>query len=360
MSYGNLAERMVHTFLDTFPSFVPAEQGPTLEAQEEFYQFMRGLYQRLLAEPTLLVRDLHEDDAHPNRFNKGSYGKPKLKVHMRRVLKEVDALLGILFLLGKSGRVEHGVLVVDEPIQIKARHRRAMEQLGLRVSEEQNKAVFAHDRYTDLPTAWSWMASRPGSSLLSFSRCMFEVRFPYARQIYAAIAGDEGAYRRLVSYLEENGYTYMQNLDGAVSMDYVKPHDGRVPTKGGFQYGIRHIGLSASYDVLVRNPAVFGLCIPQMKRILDNFARMDTVVQDFVAERTKKCDGCRYCVQTDKSGTHPLAFVAVAHRQETIHLCPYFPGYRYCWTRLDCRIVTQMIAMLDFMDDLLSSGPIHS
>jgi hypothetical protein len=97
---------MVETYLDTFPSFVPATNGPTHEAHEQFYQFTAGLYLRLFAEPMLLVRDLHEDDAHPNRFNNGSYGKPKLKVHMRRVLREVDPLLDVLLLLGKSGNAK--------------------------------------------------------------------------------------------------------------------------------------------------------------------------------------------------------------------------------------------------------------
>jgi hypothetical protein len=321
---------------------------------------MEGLFRRLSAEPTLLLRDVHEDDAHPNRFNKGSYGKPKLKVHMRRVLKEVEALLELLFRLGQSGHAEGEAMAADEPPPLKAKHKRVMEQLGVRMWEEHGRTLFAHHEYASLPAAWTWMASRPGASLLSFSRCLFQDGYPYAREIYQRLSGDEQAFQRLMGYLEEHGYTYLQNLDGALSMDYVKSHDGTLPTKGGFQYGIRHIGISASYDVLVRDPQVFGLCIPQMKRILGSFAAMRPALQDFVAARTKTCDECRYCVQTDKSGTRPLAFVSVEHRNQRIDLCPYFPGYRYSWPRLDERLVSSIIAMLEFMDHLLSAEQIDA
>jgi hypothetical protein len=35
---------MVTTYLDTFPSFVPSKDGPGIEAQARFYEFMKGLY----------------------------------------------------------------------------------------------------------------------------------------------------------------------------------------------------------------------------------------------------------------------------------------------------------------------------
>ena len=126
--------------------------------------------------------------------------------------------------------------------------------------------------------------------------------------------------------------------------------------KGGFQYGIRHRGISASYDLLVDSPQVYGLCIPRMKEVLAAFDTMPANVQDLVATHTKKCDGCRYCVQTDKTGKRPLAKVSVRYNESELQLCPYFPGYRYCWTTLSDDLVDYIIAMLEFMDRLFDGG----
>jgi hypothetical protein len=141
-------------------------------------------------------------------------------------------------------------------------------------------------------------------------------------------------FRKLERYLIENGYTRMDNWDGTIALDYFKTHQDKKPTKGGFQYGIRHTGISASYDLLMDSPPVFGLCIPRMKEILTAFDNMSPRVQDFVVARTKKCDGCRYCVQTDKTGKRPLAYLLVNYDERDLRLCPYFPGYNYCWTEL--------------------------
>jgi hypothetical protein len=352
MSFANLEQRMVNTYLDTFPSFVPSENGPAIAAQEQFYRFMLGLYRRLYEQPELLVRELHADDAHTNRFNKGQDNKPKLKDYMRKVLKEVDGLLRTMFLLGQSGWVEGGALVVDADLKISKKHRLILAEVGVPQAIESGRVVVSHADDRDLFSAWTWMASRPGASLLTFSRCMFADGYPYASQIYARLSGDAGAFHRLEGYLVDHGYTRIDNRDGEVMLDYVKGQGDKEPLKPGFQYGVRHTGISVSYDVLVKEPLTFGLCIPRMKEILTAFDAMEERVQDFVVATTKQCDGCRYCVQTDKTGKRPLAKMSVSHGGQDYSLCPYIPGYRYCWTGLTGDLVDNMIAMMDFMDSL--------
>jgi hypothetical protein len=353
--FACLEQRMVNTYLDTFPSFVPSESGPEIRAQEQFYQFMHGLYQRLSRDPALMSSTLHEDDAHTHRFNKGADNKPKLKGLMRRTIKKVDALLMFFFQAGQSGQVEGNTLVVDGSVKMSKRHRLLSEQLGLHQRTESDRTVLSHDDYAEMFQAWTWMATRAGASLLDFSRCLFRESYPYASDIYARLSGNEVAFRRLERYLIENGYTRMDNWNGTLTLDYYRTHGGKTPTKGGFQYGIHHTGISASYDPLMDSPPVFGLCIPRMKEILAAFDSMPPRVQDFVVARTKKCDGCRFCVQTDKTGKRPLANLPVSYGDKELRLCPYFPGYRYCWTALSDGLVDDMIAMLGFMD-LLFDG----
>lgn len=350
--YSCLEQRMVNTYLDTFPCFVPSESGPGYRAQEQFYQFMHGLYQRLSVDPALLLSTLHEDDAYSHRFNKGADNKPKLKDWMRKAIKEVDGLVKTLFELARSGQVDSHTLVVDASMKVSKKHWLVFEQLGLHLKSKPGRCVFRHDAYDEMFQAMIWMATRPNASLLSFSRCLFQEGYPYSSGIYSRLSGNEMAFRKLERYLIESGYTRMDNWDGTITLDYFKTHGEEKPTKGGFQYGIHHTGISASYDPLMDKPQVFGLCIPRMKDILTAFDYIPPRVQDFVVARTKKCDQCRYCVQTDKTGKRPLATQLVNYQGKEFDLCPYFPGYNYCEPELSDDYVDDMIAMLGAMDRL--------
>ena len=98
-------------------------------------------------------------------------------------------------------------------------------------------------------------------------------------------------------------------------------------------------------------PVSLGLCIPHgLKPYLSHFDAMPGPLREFILSRTKQCDGCRYCVQTDRQGTRPLACVPVRHQGAEYSLCPLVPGYGYSWTDLDDALADNLIAFLTFMD----------
>ena len=80
---------------------------------------------------------------------------------------------------------------------------------------------------------------------------------------------------------------------------------------------------------------------------------MSTKTRGFVINHTKKCDGCGYCVQTDKAGSRPLAYIQVNYGREKYNLCPYFPGYGFSWTTINDDLADQLIEMLSFMDKFI-------
>jgi len=333
-TFTSVEQRMANGYLDTFPPFVPEEAPLAAASQRELYDLMLGLYRLCFDEPQLLVPALHEDDAYPNHFNKSSYGKPDLFVSMRKFTREMDALLDAMFRRGQGA-----------PVKLSKRQKALLDRLG--VSPD-----------GPLPAAWARLASRPGMTMTKFSRCFFQEGYPYVRDVYARLLGNEAAYGKLIDWMTARGYRYYDGLDitasdDKLSMTYANPAwSGDIP-RGGFEYKIRHTGISARYEAAFREPQLFGLCIPGgLKPALSAFDRMDAPVQDFVIRRTKVCDGCRYCVQTDKTGARPLALIPVRHHGETRKLCPYFPGYSYCWPRIDDALADDLIRMLDFLDAL--------
>jgi|GEM_PF-634196 len=343
MTYTSLEQRMAQTFIDMFPQFVPDESAPVnVSDQEHFYSIINTLYHLAFNEPLLFVTSLHEDDAYPTRYKK-SYGKPKLIDNMRKYLKAIHILLKNMYLAGKGSDVKFNKKQLD-----------ILLKLGI-------------NDLTKLPAAWNWMSARPESNLITFSHCLFKKDYPYVSDIYASLLG-EPSLRKLEKWMIGQGYKrydiydinsmekYNSILsDHELSLTYANPLWSNEAPKNGFEYKIRHTGISVQYDFYVQHPVILGLCIPNgLKTYLDAFDSMSLKNQGFVVKHAKKCDGCRYCVQTDKTGSRPLAFINVKYAQKEFNLCPYFPGYGFSWRNINDELVDQLIDMLSFMDTFIN------
>jgi hypothetical protein len=332
MEFSSLEQRMAQTFIDMFPKFVPDETAAvSVTEQKEFYHLMENLYRLAFDDPSLFVRSLHEDDVYPSRFKK-PYGKPDLIKNMNKFIKEMNALLQNMYILGKNSDVD-----------IPKRQQNILSKLGVR-------------DFSKLPSAWSWMSKRSDITAVTFSHCFFKRDYPYLSDIYAPLLG-ESAFRKLEEWMTKQGYKEYAIYDiiasdCKLSLTYANPLWSEEPPRGGFEYKIKHTGISALYEPSTQC-AFLGLCIPNgLKMFLEAFDTMDSNLQEFILSRTKKCNNCKYCVQTDKTGLRPLAYITVNKEQQEYNLCPYFPGYSYSWRKIDDELADQLISFLAFMDGL--------
>ena len=328
MTFKNLEQRMAQSWLDMFPGFIHDENAPvSMKEQKTFYDLMKDLYTLAFNEPEMFVTDLHEDDAYPRRFNRASYGKPDLERNMKKFVKAVNDLLQNMFLAGQGSAVKFN----KKQLAI-------LSRLGI-------------ENLSELPAAWKWMASRPDSSIIVFSHCFFKKDYLYASDIFADLLG-KTAFKKLEKWMTKKGYRPYMSYDLTASksrftLTYANPAWSD-DAPNGFLFKIKHTGISASYEPYTKNPPALGLCIPNgLKPYLDTFGTMDEKLQSFITEKTKKCDNCRYCVQTDKTGTRPLAAIKVSGGK---NLCPYFPGFSYCWSAIDGELADKLISFLSYMD----------
>ena len=190
---------------------------------------------------------------------------------------------------------------------------------------------------------------------------MFHRDYPYTSDIYARLFG-EAAFKKLENRMLSQGYKRFDIFDVTasdckLSLTIANPKWSDSPPNGGFEYKIKHTGISARLDPYVQNPTVFGLCIPKglMTSLIKSFDLMDEQLKDFFIKRTTKCWNCNYCVQTDKTGSRPKAYIPVRYEDNEHRLCTYFPGYNYCWTYIDDNLSDDLIKMLSFMDQLAPS-----
>lgn len=229
-----------------------------------------------------------------------------------------------------------------ETVELKRRQKEILSNLGI-------------ENVGKLPKAWKWMATRPDADYESFIHCFFKADYPYTSEIYASLLG-EAPFYRLEKWMQSQGYIPYVIKDSTatdckITLTYANPLWGNDKPRGGFEYKIKHTGISVRYDPYFSDPCIIGLCIPNgLKNYLNHLEEISPSLQEFVLKHTKKCNGCRYCVQTDKTKSRPLNFITVKHGEKQENLCPYFPGYRFCWTELNDSLTDNIIGMLEFMD----------
>jgi hypothetical protein len=306
------------------------------------------MYQALCENPSIWFTELHEDDAHPNRFNKSSYGKPKLIGNMRKVLKTLDAFLTMLYAIGAEGQVADNSLILTDTDNLTKKYRDVMDYLGFSIKDT---SLF-YPMYPGMFPAWKWMTTRSGSSVLNFSRCMFDPNYAYPSDIFRRLSGNEDAFNQLEDYLVKNEYRRVDCRGGQVGLDYVKCTGTPGEALGHFCYDHNYIGICAEYEQVVGPPQCFALRIQQMRYILPLFNRMDDDLKEFLIKYNHRCDMCGYCVQRNKNTAKALNhyYITVEYHGETYKLCPLFPGYYYCWTALSDEIVNGLITFLTFME----------
>lgn len=343
MTYTSLEQRLAQYYIDMQPSFVPEKNAPvSVSEQKDFYDLIQGLFQLAFNEPLYFVASLHEDDAFPYRQKSLN---PKLYKDMRKFTNAVNELLKAMFLIGQG-----------EEVDVSKKQLLTLSKIGI-------------NDLKNLPAAWKWMAAKKdptpsmyGSTQLhksypyvAFTHCLFDDNYPYASDIYAKLLG-EAAFKKLEEWLLTHGYKRFNvyniiGCDCTFSLAIINQKWNNEPPYGGCEYKVKHTGISAQFEDYLITPASFGLMIPNgMKAYLNAFASMDKELQTFVFERTKKCDGCRYCVMTDKTGKRPLCNTNIEFGGSKYNLCNLIPGYNYCWTSIDENLADMLIKMLSFID----------
>lgn len=84
------------------------------------------------------------------------------------------------------------------------------------------------------------------------------------------------------------------------------------------------------------------------KYVLENIRNLPVETGEFIVGHTKTCDGCKYCVQTDQTGTRPLACVDLSGRKK----CPYYPGFTMNWRELSPELAQSILDLMDALDSL--------
>lgn len=347
-SFASVEQRMVHTYIDTMPPLMGDAVGE--EEAVAFHGFISALYQLLFAQPELLFPSLHTDGCFRARFNKASEKMPELQNTMRADMKLIDTLLQTLIDMMNAGELCGTALRVPGSVKISARAKAILAALNVPSYKEGGELCFALPGEA-LAKGWKSMAALGAQEPERFTCALFAPDVPGLDAIYARLLGDEAAYRRLTETLLRSGCTRSLGGYSRMSLDYAKDH-GKKPTPLKAPFAEReHSGISLQYDPFMEQPAFLTLRIPSWKLLIPRLNEMPMENRRAVLAVAQHCHGCRYCVQTDKTGKAPLKALPVALDGGTVMLCPNFPGYSFVLTSLDMPAVEQILAFLAWIDE---------
>ncbi len=348
--FRSLSYRLAHGIAATIPPFSPATGAPE-EPQRQAYEFLCSIARRLAEEPALAGLPATPD---------GAFGdwelfkqKPELIDEMRRQMRKLDDFYGMLLQLGDAATVEGGKLSVEKTtMKVSSKVLKALEALGLASDNRKDRLLLWSTEHPQLADGWKLLSAAAKASDnpgFLFSRAVFNPADAKAVEVFRALAVDRNAFGLLETYFNGSGYRLAELREG-MSVDWVKSYGKKEEPLKAHWAERTHGGLSIVYDYRRANPVVYGLRLPMFRELLGRFDEMEEDVKALVVARTKKCDGCGYCTQTDKTGKRPRQIVTVQHGGQEYDLCTLFPGFSFIWTKVDETEAKRMIGLLEFTD----------
>lgn len=354
--FNSLPQRSIYYFLATYAPFHPVASAFAEEAeQRSAYDFILGIYQKLYEDPGLMgFRLLPDDSLSDWQFQKD---KPKLVPELRKPLRKLEEFMELLWTISYNGQADHNYLVMDcSHRELKPSDKKLLERFEILIERTETSYLLQFPCSTaglQLLARISLQNARPAwqgqqKPYLLFSRGVFDPSSPWSSEIFSSMLEHPEPFCRLISYLEEKNFRRIDNKEcnHQVSLDYIKCY-GKTDDELKWAWGERtHSGLEVIYEETRRNQPLITLRIPYYKELLERTDAMSPSLKDFILLHNKKCDNCRYCVQTDKTGKRPLAFFIIEKKP----LCPLYPGFMYRWKSLDDATVNGIIEMLEFID----------
>lgn len=370
-TFENLAQRGIHSFIATMPSFNAVKsQSASEKEQENAYNFIKGIYTKLYSHPELLGLKIHPDDCYEFWWTKRAE-KPGLTDKIRSYIKNTNLIVETIYTIISSG-VSNGVQITLAKDKFEVKPAMLKKLANLEITTKKYDAnyyfTFPKDTVNGLKQLAKISAehsqksatvihNKTTSPFLLFSRGVFNPEAPYLTEIFRGLYENKESYDKLLDYLSNNNFIRVDNKEyktghhcETISFDYVKFY-GKPEGSIGDSWKTKNFsGVTFSYDENNEDCTRIGVHIPYFREILENTEKMSPTLRVFIT-KWNKCTGCRYCVQMDKSKTKPLRFVKV----DDSNVCSVFAGgctfnqfYDGTW------MADSIIELLNLVDELFS------
>lgn len=341
-SFESLGKRILYPCLAVHPAFKPVTGcNAGEESQKQMYDFIYESIEAIEADLSIIDITFDPDDSY--EFWQPSKAKPGLIEKMHKIRKSYFALFEAFIKIGLAGEPQRDSLFIRKAdLKISKKIKDKLSAFGLTCEENKDGCILSHHKYKELFPAWKLHCTQSEDNkitpqdLVVFLYGLFSGKLHKAAEMFFRVS-NAVLISELEQYFIEKGYS-CKNDELKVS------YEKEFPNK-------QKSHLNVFYDWRKVNPLVFEFKVPHFSQVIKFYDQMDTELKALVFHRTKICDGCGYCTQTDKTGKRPRLAIKLELDGETQPKCPLFPSFT--WGKVSESMIGTVKKLFDFAESVL-------
>lgn len=341
-SFENLGKRIIYAHLAAYPDFkFEVDCGASEQSQREMYDFLYDSIEIIYNDLSIINLEEEPDECYENwQLNNA---KPELILRMEKIEKNFFNLYEYLYKIGLLGEPQDDRLVLRKSdMKITKKIKDKLSLLGLVCDETKDSIIFTHNKYKQLIPAWKLHCSVPKDgkirtqNMMNFLHGTFSSKQYTAAEMFKKICNFEQI-SQLERYFSEKGYVLTKD---EMRVAYEKEY----PKK-------QRAYMRIFFDWRKKNQMVFEFKVPHFSTLIKSYDKMDNELKELVFHRTKNCDGCGYCNQTDKTGKRPILALPLTLNEKTLSKCPLYPAF--VWHDTDETMINVIKKLYDFAEEAL-------
>lgn len=341
-NFDSLPQRIIYAYMCTYPDCITVEDDKVSEkSQKHMHSFLHNAICSIYNNPSLINLEVEPDDFFENweMCNR----RPELIDSMRKIEKTLFDFYLYLYKLGEIGEVKDNRLYVSkEKLKILQKRRIQLEQFGLLSETDKDSAIFYSEKYPELFPAWKLLYNIKLDSskheIARFLYCMYDIKQYNAVHLFGDITENRELIGELEDYFRNKEYQCSFNEHGITwERDYPDKQRGY---------------MTLSFDWKRRDQMTYTFHVPSFRLLLNHFDIMDDELKNLAFSRTKKCDGCGYCTQTDKTGKRKPLVMLIEYNGQKVGKCPLYPNLT--WRYIDKKEVKVIKKLYDFGETVLT------
>ena len=310
--FPSLAHRLIYSYTIPSPEQPNPSCGISEEAQAQFHMFIKHLFEKLYEDPSVIGMPLYEDKL------SGQEDKKTLQGARLKTEGKLNQFLDFLIKLGMVGESKGDTLLVKSSSVKLAARLKQLKALGFSVQEQEGLYVLSYAPFAQLFDAYCFHANRIQKKGIVARRVFSGGHTDWYAASAAERYGDFVASKNFIcsveSFCQEQGFSCSNDPWDHRRILWEKEY----PKKKRILFGIQ-------VEPWRRFQVQYTLRASDFQAVFEAFDEMSEPLQQFIMDKANPCSGCRYCVQTDKSKTKPLAVSRVTLNGTSKAICSYYP-----------------------------------